>query len=120
MSAKFIYDPATQLAELHINGVLQRSDMASFEKEIAPSMDAGERPRVLVLLENFGGWQKGADWNNFDFMFSYGEKIAKIAIVGAGDRQSEVKAFTGAGLRPTPVGFFTTEETQAARDWLME
>ncbi len=120
MSANLTYDSATQLAELHINGILQRADMAEFEKAIAQRMDEGERPRVLVLLENFGGWQKGVDWNNFDFMFSYGDKIAKIAICGAGDRQSEVKAFTGAGLRPTPVKFFTAAETEAARAWLLE
>lgn len=120
MSANLTYDPATQLAELHISGVLKRADMADVESEIARSIDAGECPRVLVLLENFGGWQKGEDWNNFDFMFSYGDKIARIAICGAGDRQSEVKAFTGAGLRPTPVMFFGEAESDAARAWLLE
>jgi hypothetical protein len=120
MSANLAYDPATHLAELRISGVLKRSNMADFENEIARHIDAGDHPRVLVLLENFGGWEKGEDWNNFDFMFSYGDKIARIAIVGAGDRQSEVKAFTGAGLRPTPVMFFGAEETDQARVWLLE
>ncbi len=120
MSATLCYDPATQVAELHISGILKRADMADFESEIAQRMDAGERPRVLVLLENFGGWQKGEDWNNFDFMFSYGEKIAKIAICGAGAKQDEVKAFTGAGLRPTPVEFFGEAETEQAHAWLLE
>jgi SpoIIAA-like len=120
MSANLTYDPATRLAEIHISGILQRDDMAASEKTIAQRMDAGERPRVLVLLENFGGWQKGDSWAEADFMFSYGERIAKIAIVGAGDRQDEVKAFTGAGLRPTPVMFYAAEETDAARAWLLE
>lgn len=120
MSANLSYDPSTQLAELHISGILARADMADFEREIARRIDAGEHPRVLVMLENFGGWQKGEDWNNFDFMFSYGDKIAKIAIVGAGVKEAEVKAFTGAGLRPTPVRFLTVEEMEGARDWLLE
>lgn len=120
MSAHLTYDPATQLAELHISGVLKRADMADFENEIARRIDAGQLPRVLVLLENFGGWQKGEDWNNFDFMFSYGDQIAKISIVGAEAKEAEVKAFTGAGLRPTPVRFFTADEIEAARDWLLE
>jgi hypothetical protein len=120
MSINLAYDPATQIAELHIRGMLQRADMAEVENEIARRIDAGEHPRALVLLENFGGWQKGDDRNNFDFMFSYGDKIAKMAIVGAGDRQSEVKAFSGAGLRPTPVKFFTAEEIETARAWLLE
>ncbi len=120
MSATLQYDPENQLAELHISGILERAEMAAFEQKIAQRIDAGERPRVLVLLKNFSGWQKGEDWNNFDFVFSYGDKIAKIAICGAGDRQSEVKAFTGAGLRPTPVGFFGDAETEQARAWLLE
>jgi hypothetical protein len=117
MPSQIQYDPASQVFEFHISGVLKRSDLAAGEAEMAARIDAGESPRVLVLLDGFGGWQKGEDWNNFDFMFSYGDKIAKIAIVGAGDKQAEVKAFTGAGLRPTPVQFFAAAD--AARDWLL-
>ncbi len=118
MSSTFQYNPADHLFELHISGMLKRSDLAAGEAEMAARIDAGESPRVLVMLEDFGGWQKGEDWNNIDFMFSYGDKIGKIAIVGAGDKQAEVKAFTGAGLRPTPVEFFTSAD--AARAWLAE
>jgi hypothetical protein len=118
MSSTFQYDSANQLCEMHISGVLKRSDLAAGEAEIAARINAGENPRLLVLLENFGGWQKGEDWNNLDFMFSYGDKIGKIAIVGAGDKQAEVKAFTGAGLRPTPVEFFTAADE--ARAWLAQ
>jgi hypothetical protein len=118
MSTTFQYHAADQICEFHIRGILKRSDFATGEAEIAARIDAGESPRVLVLLENFGGWQKGDDWNNIDFMFSYGEKIGKIAIVGAGPKQDEVKAFSGAGLRPTPVEFFATVED--ARAWLLQ
>lgn len=120
MSATLTYDTATQIAELRINGVLKRADLSVFEQVIAERINTGDHPRVLVLLENFGGWQQGEDWNNLDFMFSYGDKIAKIAIVGAGAKEAEVKAFTGAGLRPTPVVFFVPEESGRARDWLLE
>jgi hypothetical protein len=120
MSANFSYDPATQLGELHIRGILKRAEMSAFEQEIAPRITDGERPRVLVMLENFAGWEKGQDWNNLDFMFTHGDKLAKIAIVGAGAREAEVKAFTGAGLRPTPVRFFSAEQIAAARAWLLE
>ena len=75
---------------------------------------------MLVLLENFVGWQKGDNWVEADFMFTRGDKLAKMAIVGAGDKQAEVKAFTGAGLRPTPVKFFVSDEVDAARTWVLE
>jgi hypothetical protein len=115
ISATLQYNPVSQIFELKISGVPKRSDFALGETEMAARIDAGERPRLLALIENFGGWRKGDDWSNLDFMFSYG---AKIAIVGAGDKQAEVKAFTGAGLRPTPVESF--ESADSARAWLAE
>jgi len=49
MSANLTYNPSTQIAELHIRGILKRSDMAEVENEIARRIDAGEHPRALVL-----------------------------------------------------------------------
>lgn len=112
------YDSSAQLAELHVTGILARADMVGVEKEIAACIDAGDRPRLLVILDGFEGWEKGGDWDNFDFMFSYGDKIAKIAILGAEAKEAEVKAFTGAGLRPTPILFFTG--SAEARAWLID
>jgi hypothetical protein len=54
-----------------------------------------------------------------DFMFSHGEKISKIAIVGAGNKEAEVKAFSGAGMRRAPVEFFATGQEETARAWLL-
>jgi hypothetical protein len=120
MSASIQFDPATQLCELRVRGILKRSEFASGESELAARITAGEQPRVLVICENFGGWERGEDWNNLDFMFTHGAKIAKIAIVGAGTKEAEMKAFTGAGLRPTPVRFFSAPEMAEARAWLLE
>lgn len=116
MSAKLTTD-TDGISVIHIQGILKRADLAACEEAMAPRIDAGERPLVLVVLQNFGGWQKGDDWVNADFLFTRGDKIAKIAIVGAGAKMDEVKAFTGAGLRPTPVEFFDDEES--ARAWLL-
>src|SRR5207249_3317473 len=42
----------------------------------------GSKPRLLVIVENFEGWERGADCgNDLDFMISHGGKISKIAIV---------------------------------------
>ena len=120
MSATIQYDPSTQLAEINIQGILKRAELAAFESEFAGHITAGARPRMLVILKDFGGWEKGGDWNNLDFMLTHGEMIVKIAIVGAGTKEAEVKAFTGAGMRPTSVRFFTPEEMAKARAWLLE
>jgi hypothetical protein len=120
MSATFKYDASNRIGELHISGLLSRADIAPAENELATHIDAGARPNLMVVLENFEGWRRDDNWVEADFMFTRGDKIAKIAIVGAGDKKDEVKAFTGAGLRPTPVRFFTPDVLETARSWLAE
>ena len=120
MSVSLQIDPATLIYELQIRGILKRSEFSVCENEFATRITAGERPRILAILENFAGWEKGEDWDNLDFMFTHGDKIAKIAIVGAGAKEAEMKAFTGAGLRPTPVRFFPAAEVEEAKSWLLE
>ena len=88
MPATAHYDPATLIDEIHISGIFKRAELSAFETEMASRIEAGDRPLLLIVLENFAGWEKGEDWNNLDFMFSHGDKIAKIAIVGAGDEGS--------------------------------
>ena len=120
MSANIQYDPATEICELHIRGTLKRDEFTSCENELAAAISAGSKPRLLVVCDHFGGWERGEDWNNLDFMFTHGNKIVKIAIVGAGTKEEELKAFTGAGMRPTPVKFFPTDGLPDAETWLLE
>jgi len=120
MSVSIRFDPASPLCEIHIRGVLQRSGFAASENELASHIEAGNSPRILVVLEDFAGWEKGADWNNLDFVFTHGDKIAKIAIVGDKRWEAEVKMFTGAGMRSTPVGYFEPDRLADARAWVLE
>ena len=120
MSATLEFDPASQIAELRISGLLKSAEYAPCASELASLIDAGKRPRLLVLLKNFGGWEKGGEWVSLDFIFTHGDKLVKIAIVGAGTKEHEVKDFVGADIRPTPVRFFQASEVEEARAWLLE
>lgn len=113
------YSPGTSLCEIRIGGILKRSEFASCEQELAKHISAGDQPCILVILDHFEDWEANEDWNNMDFMFSHGEKISKIAIVGAGNKEAEVKAFSGAGMRKAPVEFFATGQEETARAWLL-
>jgi hypothetical protein len=70
--------------------------------------DALQRHRevLLAILENFEGWERGADWNDLDFQHSHGNEIAKIGIVGEPRWEPEALVFAGAGFRRAPVKFF--------------
>jgi len=69
------------ISVLRIGGILKRSEFAAEQSALARAIDIGSKPRLLVILEDFEGWQRGADWNDLDFLISQGGKISKIAIV---------------------------------------
>jgi len=119
MSATLQFSPNNAVCEIHIHGVLRRSDFKSCEDQLATLVEKGAEPRILVVLEDFEGWERANEWNNLEFMFSHGDKIARIAVVGDARWEGQVKMFTGAGMRRTPVGYFTEERLEDARSWVL-
>ena len=85
-----------------------------FAKKIAP----GGSVKLLILLEGFTGWERGAGWDDTEFFFSHRDDFEKIAVVGNPRFEAEVLAFTGAGLRKGPVKFFPETGESDARAWL--
>ena len=102
------------------SGIVKRSEFGAGQSKLGREIDAGAQPRLLAILENFEGWEKGADWNDLDFMLSHGNEIAKIAIVGEPRWESEALAFAGAGFRRAPVKFFPPDQEAQARAWIEE
>jgi hypothetical protein len=105
---------------LRISGILKRSEFGAEQTELARHVDTGSKPRLLVILKNFEGWERGADWNDLDFMISDGGKISKIALVAESRWETLALAFAGAGVRRAPVKFFPPNELDRARSWLAE
>ncbi|PYI95494.1 MAG: STAS/SEC14 domain-containing protein [Verrucomicrobia bacterium] len=119
MSVQMQYEP-NDICVLGMSGILKRSEFGTEQTELARHIDAGSKPRLLVILENFEGWERGADWNDLDFLFSHANKISKIAIVAERRWEPLALAFAGAGVRRTPVKFFPSNELEQARKWLAE
>lgn len=111
---------SNNLYVVRFSGVAKRSDFAADQAVLARAIDAGAQPRVLAVLENFGGWEKGADWNDLDFQLTHGSEIAKIAIVGEPRWEAEALAFAGAGFRRAPVKYFAADQEAEARAWLAQ
>jgi len=105
---------------LRLSGVVQSSEFGAVQRTAASDINAGVKPRILAMLENFEGWEKGAKWGELDFLFGHGNDIEKIAIVGEPSWEGEALAFAGAGFRKAPVKFFPASELAAARSWLAE
>ena len=105
---------------LRFSGTVLLAEFAKVQRTLSSDINAGTKPRVLATLENFEGWEKGADWGELDFLFAHGNDIDKIAIVGEPSWEGQAMAFAGAGFRRAPVKFFASSDLAAARAWLAE
>jgi hypothetical protein len=105
---------------LRISGVLKRSEFGAEQSALARFIDTGSKPRLLVILEGFEGWEPGADWKDLDFISSHADEISKIAIVAEPRWETSALAFAGAWIRRSPVNFFPPNEVEKARSWLAE
>ena len=104
---------------LRFTGILKRSEFGGTQNAASRAIDAGAKPRILAILENFEGWEKGADWNDLDFMLSHGNEIAKIAIVGEPRWEPDALAF-GRRLPPSAGEVFPPNQLAEARAWIAE
>ena len=103
---------------LRLSGTLLESEFRSTQDKLASDIDAGIKPRLLAILEDFEGWERGAEWGNLDFLYWHSPEIAKIAIVGDPRWESQAIAFAGADVRKAPMKFFYSDEQTQARAWL--
>ncbi len=117
MPIEIEYEP-NDICVLRIRGVLKQSEFAAKQSALADKIDVGAKPRVLAIVENFEGFERGADWNDLDFLLSHSGEIAKIAVVAEPRWEAQALAFAGAGVRRAPVRFFPPDELSAARAWL--
>jgi hypothetical protein len=115
-----IHCDSDDVCVLHISGMLKRSEFAAQQELIAQKIDAGAKPRLLVILEEFEGWERRVDWNDLDFLIAHSGEIAKIAIVSEPRWEAHALAFAGAGVRRAPVKIFLPDQQAEARAWIME
>jgi len=118
MSATIQKEGSTWL--LRVSGVLKKAELDSAQATARQEIANAGKIKVLLMLEDFQGWERGADWGDMDFAATHGDSMARIAIVGDPKWETEALMFVGAGLRRTPVRFFPQGEAAQARVWLEE
>lgn len=101
-----------------ISGKLLHADLSAIQKEATAIIRGLGKASILVIAEQFEGWEKGGDWGDVSFQCENDPFIDKIAIVG--DKQWEGLAviFAGKGVRRPAIEFFPTAELARARLWL--
>jgi hypothetical protein len=119
MSAEII-DAAGGLVTVRITGRLTQPALAALQKAVGDIIQKQGRARLLVLVENFEGWQRGGDWGDLSFQIEHDAQIERMAIVGDKKWEDLALIFTAKGLRKFPIEYFEPAQIAKARAWLAE
>lgn len=106
------------LISVRICGVMRLADMEAVQALAGGLIGQGKKPRCLILVEDFQGWDKQDDWNDIGFFVEHGDDIEKMAIVGEERWKDDIFLFVGKGLRKTEIEFFPASALKEAEAWL--
>jgi hypothetical protein len=103
---------------LRISGTLSQGELAAAQRAASGRMRAGHRLKVLILVEDFEGWERGGQWDDFSFQAAHDQDIARMAIVGDPRWRELALMFAARDLRQFPIEYFAPERLAEARAWL--
>jgi len=115
-----IVSTANGIVTAKISGRLRQSELVAMEKAAVEIFRQQGKMRILILAEDFQGWERGGDWGDLSFMRENDRHMEKIAIVGDKKWKDLSLIFTGKNYRECPVEYFQPEEVCQAQAWLME
>ena len=115
-----ITDIQNAVVTVKVTGTLSESELAAVEKRAAAIIKTQGKIRILALTEAFSGWERGGNWNDFEFQERNDPHIERMAIVGDEEWRDLALMFTAKGLRPFPIEHFATADVAKARAWLAE
>jgi|OpeIllAssembly_1097287.scaffolds.fasta_scaffold231092_2 hypothetical protein len=107
-----------QLLELTLRDTLHYAELREAQRVATKLIAEAGKVAILVVLDGFEGWERGGEWGDVSFLVEHDSNIEKLAIVGEERWRDEVLVFTAAGLRRSPVRYFT--DLASARAWLID
>jgi hypothetical protein len=76
-----ISDGRDGVVVIKLSGTLSQSVLEDVQKRTADIIVAQGKIRLLVLAEQFAGWEAGGAWDDFSFQENCDPSIEKMAIV---------------------------------------
>jgi hypothetical protein len=101
-----------------VRGLLKKAELDQAQKIAIKDIQSGNKIRLLVLVENFLGWDNQDDWGDVSFQLQYDEQIERIAIVCDKQWQEMAEVFMGKGLRSVDIRHFTPSQAALAKAWI--
>jgi len=117
MSAKIV-DSTGGVLTIKFTGKLRQPELAAVQRSTREFVEQHGKVRVLAVVENFQGWEKGGDWGDLSLQMEVDPHIEKMAIVGERRWEELALIFTAKGLRRFPIEYFPPAELGRARAWL--
>jgi hypothetical protein len=106
------------IVTIAVRDKLAQSELLAAQTALAAIIREQGKIRMLVRAEQFAGWERGEEWNDFSFQAEHDDDIEKMAIVGDEKWKKLTLVFTAKGLRKFPIRYFLTEEIEKAHGWL--
>ncbi len=103
-----------------VTGKMAHSELVALQKSAAEVIRERGKVRILVIAENFQGWEKGGNWDDDSFQMENDPHIEKMAIVGEKKWEDLTLIFVAKGLRSFPIEYFQPADLARARAWLAE
>ena len=103
---------------VRMTGELKKAEFDLIQSMAPEAIKRWGKIRVLLIVEDFQGWERGANWGDTSFIQTHGHEIEKIAAVGDEAWRDSFYAFMGKGFRSTAIEYFTPTERDKAEAWL--
>jgi len=102
-----------------VNGRLTHDELAEAQARASAAIAKRERVRIIVITEDFQGWEKSGDWDDLSFQLENDTKIERMAIVGKKRWKQQALLFAGQGFRKFPIVYFEHERLFKAHTWVL-
>ena len=108
---------AGKVIEVEINGKLVHADYEEFVPMTESAIKQFGKVSMLVILNDFHGWDATALWDDLKFDFKHFNDIERLGLVGDAKWEKGMSVF----CRPftsAEIKFFTPDQLDAARSWV--
>ncbi len=106
-----------KVIEIELSGKLTAEDYEQFVPLAEQRIQQFGKVRMLVVMQDFHGWEAGALWDDIKFDVKHFNDIERLALVGESRWEKGMsvfcKPFTTADIK-----YFEHTELAAAREWI--
>ncbi len=110
-------EPGSNLVTMTLSGKLVKDDYSEFVPQIEALMQKVGKIRILLVMEDFHGWDLAAVWEDTKFDMHHFGDIEKLAMVGDAAWEKWMASFCKPFTKAT-IKYFDLSERDAAMAWL--